>query len=145
MTHNECKICREKKATPSHVKAAHGMSIAEYKKLTRDEQFMKEVEEHRIAREERESREYHMSRILTYYWYPEPHKLTRVMRRFTDHAKPTAKALSTTVDLSEYEGMDKVIVGKVEVAEAMTEEGWECILTKGGHDGSPKEYHMQRI
>ncbi len=145
MAHDECKICKEKKATPSHVKAAHGMSIAEYKKLTRDEEFMKEVEEHRKAREERESREYHMSRILTYYWYPEPHKLTRVMRRFTDHATSTAAALSNEMDLSEYEGMDKVIVGKVEIAEAMTKEGWECTLTKGGHDGSPKEYHMQRI
>ena len=93
MKHELCKICEEVKATPTHVKAAHGMSIAEYKTLTKSEEFMKEVEEHRKAREERESREYHLSRILTYYWYPEAHKLTRILRRYTDHAKTTREAL----------------------------------------------------
>ena len=30
MAHDICGICKEKKATPSHVNAAHGMKFDEY-------------------------------------------------------------------------------------------------------------------
>jgi hypothetical protein len=138
------KICKEKKATPSHVKSAHGMSFSEYKRSIADEEFMKEVEGHRKAREERDSKEYHLSRILTYYWHPEAHSLTRAMRKFTDHARTSAEALRSEVDLSKYISLDEVVVGTVDIAEALTKDGWDCVLTKGGHDGTPKEYHMRR-
>ena len=138
------KICKEKKATPSHVSAAHGMTFAEYKKNTDDEDFMATVEKHRDQREERDSREYHQSRILTYYWYPESRGLTRVMGRFVTHAKTTEEALNPTVDLTKFMNLDEAVVGTIIIADALMKDGWECVMTKGGHGTSPKEYYMRR-
>ena len=145
MAHELCKICKEKKATPSHVNAAHGMKFNEYRRMTADPEFMKEVEEHRKVREKRDAREYHLSRLLTYHWYPEARALTRVMGRFTNHAKTATEALSPELDLSGFMDKDEAIVGTVIMAEALIKEGWECVLTKGGRDKIPKEYHMRRL
>jgi len=142
-----CKICNEKTATPTHVMAAHGMkNYTEYKKAIQDPEFMKDVNKHRKERKEREEKEYHMSRILTYHWFPKASSLTRVMRRFSEHAKTTAEALNLKkgVDLSSFEDKNEAIVGTVIVAEALTKNGWECVRVKGAHDGTPKEYHMRR-
>jgi hypothetical protein len=106
---------------------------------------MEEVEHHREVREERDTKEYHLSRILTYHWYPKSQALTRVLSNFTNHAKTTAEALNLGADLSEFVGKDKVIVGTVVIAEALIKDGWECTLTKGGIDKRPKEYHMRRL
>lgn len=145
MAHETCKICKEKKATPSHVNAAHGMKFNEYKTNTANPEFMKEVEHHRKLREEKDTKEYHLSRILTYHWYPKSQALTRVLSRFTNHAKTTAEALNLGADLSEYTDKDKVIVGTVVIAEALIKDGWECVKTRGGMNKIPKEYHMRRI
>jgi hypothetical protein len=145
MAHETCKICKEKKATPSHVNAAHGMKFNEYKNLTADPEFMKEVEEHKKIREERVDKEYHRSRILIYRWYPESRALTRVLGKFTNHAKTTAKALNLGTDLSEFVDKDTAIVGTVIIADALIKDGWECTMTKGGMDKRPKEYHMKRL
>jgi len=143
-----CKICGEKTATPTHVMAAHGMkSFAEYKKLIEDPEFMKDVKKHKEEREERETREYHMSRLLTYHWFPKAASLTRLMTKFSDHRKTTAEALNLKkeVDLSSFADKNEAIVGTVLVAEALTKDGWKCVMVKGAHDGSPKEYHMRKI
>lgn len=145
MAHETCKICKEKKATPSHVNAAHGMKFDEYKRMIANPEFMKEVEEHRERREERDAKEYHLSRILTYHWYPESQALTRVMGRFINHAQTTAKALNPEVDLSKFVDEEETVVGTVVIAEALIKDGWECIRTKGGYDKSPKEYYMKRL
>ena len=145
MAHETCKICKEKKATPSHVNAAHGMKFTEYKTLTADPEFMKEVEHHRELREKRDNKEYHLSRILTYHWYPKSQALTRVMGRFIDHAKTTAQALNKGVDISEFVDKETAIVGTVVIAEALMKNGWECVLAKGGIDRVPKEYHMRKL
>ena len=145
MAHETCKICKEKKATPSHVNAAHGMKFDEYKKLTADPEFMKEVEHHRELREERDTKEYHLSRILTYHWYPKSQALTRVLSNFTNHAKTTAEALNLETDISKYVGKDEAVVKTVVIAEALIKDGWECVRSKGGRDNIPKEYHMRRL
>ena len=146
--YEKCKICGEKIATPTHVIAAHGMkSYTEYKELIKDPNFMKDVERHKNEREEREAREYHVSRLLMYHWFPKASSLTRIITKFTDHAKTTAEALNVgkEIDISEYSDKDEAIVGTVLQAEALTKVGWECYHVKGGHDGSPKQYMMRRI
>ncbi len=145
MAHELCKICREKKATPSHVNAAHGMKFAEYTRVTEDPEYMKEVEKHREMREKRDAREYHLSRLLTYHWYPEARALTRAMGRFTDHARTAAEALNPELDISGFTDKDEAIVGTVILAEALIKEGWECVKAKGGMDKIPKEYYMRRL
>lgn len=144
--YNMCKICGEKIATPTHVIAAHGMkNFTEYKELVKDPEFLKDVKRHKKEREERETREYHMSRLLIYHWFPKASSLTRLMTRYSDHRKTAAEALNPEVDLSDFIDKDEAIVGTVIEAEALTKEGWECYHTKGGHDGSPKEYHMKKV
>jgi hypothetical protein len=142
-----CKICGEKIATPTHVMAAHGMkNYTEYKTLIKDPEFMKDVKKHKEEREEREKQEYHMSRVLLYHWFPKAASFTRVMSRFSDHRKTNAEALKINkeIDLSNFIDKDEAIVNTVDVAEALTKQGWECVMSKGAHDGSPKEYHMRR-
>jgi len=141
-----CKICNEKKATPMHVKSAHGMGWHEYKQMIEDPEFMADVKKHREEREERVEKEYHLSRLLMYYWFPKSKSLLVAMRRFQEHAKGSKEAFfGTQLDLSEFDGKDEAVVGKVEIAEAMTKEGWECLRAEGGWDGSPKRYIMRRV
>jgi hypothetical protein len=140
-----CKICGEKIATPTHVMAAHGMkSYTEYKNLIKDPEFMKDVKRHKTEREERGAREYHMSRLLTYHWFPKASSLTRLLSSYSDHRKTAAEALNPTIDLSEFIDKEEAIVGTVIVAEALIKQGWECITVRGVHDGSPKQYVMRR-
>lgn len=146
MSYEECKICRKVKANPLHVKAAHMMTWNEYKTMTDDPEFMQEVADHRDEREEREEREYHLSRLLMYHWFPKTSTLTGVMRRFTEHAKGSKEAfVGSIVDMSEFDGKDDAVVDSVEVAEAMTKEGWECVTGRGGRLGIKKEYVMRRL
>ena len=143
--YEKCKICKEKIATPTHVMAAHGMkNYTEYKELIKDPEFMKDVERHRKDREEKETLEYHMSRLLTYYWFPKPNSFLRLLGEYKDHFKTTTEALNKEVDLSAFDDKNEAIVGTVIIADALSKHGWECVHTKGGHDGSPKEYHMIR-
>jgi hypothetical protein len=143
--YDTCKICGKKIATPTHVIAAHGMkNYTEYKELIKNKEFMEDVEKHKKEREEREEREYHMSRLLIYHWYPKATSLTRLLNRFSDHRKTTSEALNPEVDISEYENKDEAIVGTVILADALTKNGWECYNSKGGHDGTPKQYFMRR-
>lgn len=146
MSYELCPICREVKATPKHVKVKHGMSWKEFQTMTNDEDFMKKVEDHRSEREEREKREYHLSRVLMYYWFPKTKSLLRTMRRYTEHAKGNKVAfMDSDIDLSMYDGMDDAIVDSVHVAEALTKNGWECVTGRGGRGGIKKEYVMKRI
>ena len=145
--YEKCKICGEKIATPTHVIAAHGMkNYTEYKNLIKDPEFMRDVKKHKKEREEREEREYHLSRLLTYHWFPKATSLTRVMNRFTDHAKAAVEALNLKdeVDLSSFVDESEAVVDSILIADALTKQGWDCYLTKGGHDGSPKQYFMRR-
>jgi len=146
MSYVECKICGEVKATPLHVKAAHGMTWNEYKTMIEDPEFMKDVEHHKGERAEREEKEYHLSRILIYHWFPKTSSLTGVMRRFTEHAKGSKEAFAgNAIDLDQFVGKDDAIVETVEVAEAMTKDGWECVTARGGRNGIKKEYVMKRM
>lgn len=140
-----CKICGKKTATPTHVMAAHGMkNYTEYKELIKKEDFMEDVERHKKEREEREAREYHMSRLLIYHWYPKATSLTRVLNKFSEHRKTASAALKPEVDISKFRNKDEAVVGTVIIAEELTKNGWECYNTKGGHDGTPKQYFMRR-
>ena len=145
ISYDMCVICEKVKANPLHVKVAHGMAWGEYKQLSKDENFMKEVEEHRERREKRDEKEFHMSRLLTYHWFPKASTLTGVIRRFTEHAKSNKAFTRQEVDLSKFEGLKEAVVNTVIIAEAMTKDGWECVEVKGGHDRSPKEYHMKKL
>lgn len=141
-----CPICKEVKANPLHVKHAHGMTWKEFKEMIEDPEFMADVERHRVEREDREKKEYHLSRLLLYHWFPKTTSLTGVMRRFTEHAKGTKEVfVGNEVDLSEFDGMDEAVVDKVEIAEAMTKNGWECVMGRGGRNGIKKEYVMRRL
>lgn len=142
----ECKICKKCKANPLHVNKAHGMSWNEYKKLTADPEFMKEVEQHRERREKEAEKEYHNSRILLYRWFPKPGKLTSLMTHYAHHAKGSKHVFKDSIyDMAEYEGKTEAIVSTVELAEAMMKNGWECVTAKGGHDGTPKQYIMRKV
>jgi transcription elongation GreA/GreB family factor len=146
MSYEECKICRKVKANPLHVKAAHMMTWNEYKTMTNDPEFMQEVADHRDEREEREAKEYNLSRLLLYHWFPKTTTLTGIMRRYTEHAKGSKEVfVGSRVDLSQFDGKDDAIVDTVEVAEAMTKEGWECVTGRGGQGGTKKEYVMRRL
>jgi hypothetical protein len=146
MSYTECKICQEVKANPLHVKHAHGMTWGEYKTMTEDPEFMKDVEFHREERADRQEQEYHLSRLLMYHWFPKTSTLTGVMRRFTEHAKGSKEVfVGSAVDLTEFDGKDEAVVDSVEVAEAMTKEGWECVTGRGGRNGIKKEYVMRRL
>ena len=146
MAYEICQVCKEKKATPLHVKAAHGMSFTEYKAMIEDEDFMKDVEHHREERGKRDEKEYHRSRLLIYYWFPKTSSLTGVMRRFTEHAKGSKEVfVGNVINLDEFMGLDEAVVDSVEVAEAMTKEGWECVTGRGGRSGVKKEYVMRRL
>ena len=144
--YTECKICRECNANPLHVNKAHGMSWNEYKRLTADPEFMKEVEMHRERRELEAEKEYHKSRVLLYRWFPKPGTLTSLMSKYAHHAKGSKHVFKDSIyDMAEFEDKTEAIVGTVELAEAMTKNGWECVTTKGGHDGSPKQYIMRKV
>jgi hypothetical protein len=146
MSYEECKICRKVKANPLHVKSAHMMTWNEYKTMVDDPEFMQDVEDHRVERAEREEKEFHLSRLLMYHWFPKTSTLTGVMRRFTEHAKGSKEVfVGSVVDLTEFDGKDEAVVGSVEVAEAMTKEGWECTTARGGRNGIKKEYVMRRL
>ena len=143
--YDTCKICKEKIATPSHVIAAHGMkNYAEYVKLTEDKEFMEQVAKHKEERQEREEREYHISRLLIYHWYPKATSLTRILGNFTEHRKTAAEALNPGIDLSRFDNETETIVRDINIADALVKQGWTCVGAMGGHDGSPKRYHMRR-
>lgn len=146
MSYELCPICREVKANPKHVRYKHGMTWSEFQKRIEDEEFMGNVEKHREEREEREEKEYHLSRLLMYHWFPKSASLLRVMRRYVEHAKGNKEAfVGNDIDLSMFDGMDDAIVGDVQVADAMTKQGWECVMARGGRHGIKKEYVMKRI
>jgi hypothetical protein len=146
MGYELCKICKEVNANPKHVRYKHGMSWSEYQQSIKDEDFMGKVEEHRQEREDREEKEYHLSRLLMYHWLTKPTSLLRVMRRYVEHAKGNKGAfVGSDMDLSEFDGMDDAIVESVHVADAMTKSGWECVMARGGRLGVKKEYVMKRI
>ena len=146
MSYELCPICKEVQATPLHVKSKHGMSWNEYKTMIEDPEFMKDVELQREKREERDEKEYHLSRILMYHWFPKTSSLTGVMRRFTEHAKGSKEVfVGNAVDLTEFADKDEAVVDTVQIAEAMTKEGWECTGARGGRNGVKKEYIMKRI
>jgi hypothetical protein len=122
------------------------MTWSEFQKRIEDEEFMGNVEKHREEREEREEKEYHLSRLLMYHWFPKSASLLRVMRRYVEHAKGNKEAfVGNDIDLSMFDGMDDAIVGDVQVADAMTKQGWECVMARGGRHGIKKEYVMKRI
>lgn len=144
--YNLCVICEKVKANPLHVNKKHQMSWNEYQRLSVDPEFLKEVATHRKLREEKAVEEYRSSRILTYKWFTKTRSLTGIMKRYLHHAKSAKAAFKGSVfDMSEFDGQTEAIVGTVELAEAMTKNGWECLTKKGGHDGSPKQYIMRKV
>ncbi len=146
MAYELCKICEEKQANPLHVKSAHDMNFSEYKKLTQDESFMKDVATHKELRTEKEAEEYKLKRILAQHWFPKASTLTGIMKRYLVHAKPAKEAfVGKEIDISAYVDKDEANVPTVELAEALIKSGdWVAVAKKGGHDGSPKQYIMKR-
>jgi len=146
MAYELCKICEEKVANPLHVNVAHAMDFTEYKKLTQDPEFLKDLEKNKKLREEQEAEEERKRMILTERWFPRASSLTGIMKRYREHAKPNTTAFQKpAVDISNYEELDEATVPTIELAEALIQSGgWECITKKGGHDGSPKQYIMKR-
>jgi hypothetical protein len=146
MAYKTCVVCGDVKANPLHVKKAHGMTWNEYKIMSEDPEFLQDVEDHKVERADREEKEYHLSRLLMYHWFPKTTTLTGVMRRYTEHAKGSKEVfVGSVVDLSEFDGKEDAVVGTVEIAEAMTKDGWECVTARGGRNGIKKEYVMKRL
>lgn len=141
-----CKICGECKANPLHVNKAHMMSWNEYKRVIQDPEFLKDVQLQRELREKQQKDNARKEQILLYNWFVKPGTLLRTMERYKDHAKSSKKSFRGSIyDLSEFDGQTEAIVGTVELAEAMTKNGWECVTTKGGREGIPKQYIMRKV
>ena len=139
MSYELCPICKEVNANPLHVQRSHGMSWSEFQTMIKDPEFMKDVERHRKENKEKAEKEYHLSRLLMYNWFPKTTSLVQVMNRYRVDADKTKAVFNRLeIDLTEYDNKDEASVGELRIAEALQNDGWECLRASGGHDGTPK-------